>query len=194
MMYQEITIIPAPEIPVTAVWEKLMPQLHIGLTDVYNQKQIDRIGICFPRYQMGLQRQHNGLGNKLRLIAPDRETLEALNIEQQLERLKDYVHIKSIAPVPENTYPVTVRRYRFRPIEIQAKSLAERYGIEFERAMEHCLTYRKREIFPPFIKIKSYSSGNPFPLVILQENALVENNGVYTTYGLSKQGSTVPMW
>lgn len=194
MKYQEITIIPSPEIPINLIWERLFNDLHIGLADVYNKYGVETIGISFPKYQLRLQGHKPSLGNKLRLIAPDEETLVLLGIEQRLGMLSDYVHIRSLADVPDNTQSVVVKRYRYRPIEQQAKRHAERHGITFEKALEHCLKFRRKEIFPPFIKLKSHSNQKPFPLVILQEEVEQENYGKYNTYGLSKGNSTVPYW
>ncbi|SUO95039.1 type I-F CRISPR-associated endoribonuclease Cas6/Csy4 [Suttonella ornithocola] len=192
--YQELTLIPDPEIPLNAIWAALYPQLHIGLADVYNQHGINTIGVSFPRYHMSLQMAHNTLGNKLRLFAPDEATLAKLNIEKWLERLTDYIHIKKPAPVPEQTSHVVVKRYRYRPIEQQAKRHAERHNISYEAALKHCQTHRHAEIFPPFIKMKSESNAQPHPLVILQTAAMQAKKGHYNSYGFSQNGSTVPNW
>ena len=194
MKYQELTLIPSSEISMNMLWERVMQQIHIGLVDIYNQHGVDTIGLCFPEYYMELRGPLNGLGAKLRLIAPDEMTLNLLNIKERLNRLQDYIHLKSILPIPEDTYPVKVSRYRFQPIEKQAENLSKKVNISFQEALSHCRKYRRKEIFPPFIRMKSLSTDRPFPLVILQEKASVEKKGGYTTYGLSRAGSTVPMW
>lgn len=190
MKYQELTLIPTPEIPLYTIWEHLYTQLHIGLADTYNQHNINTIGVSFPRYELS----QRTLGNKLRLIAPDETTLNTLHIEKWLTRLTDYIHIKSPAEVPTNTQPIIVKRYRHRPITQQAKAHAERYNLEYKAALEHCLKHRQPPKHLPYINMHSESTQHPYPLVIQQTKAPQANHGRYNTYGLSHQSSTVPHW
>ncbi|URL06732.1 type I-F CRISPR-associated endoribonuclease Cas6/Csy4 [Avibacterium sp. 21-595] len=190
MIYQELTLLPSAEIPLHALWEALYKQLHIGLADVQNRESVNRIGVSFPRYELG---QHS-LGNQIRLIAPDEATLATLNLEKWLARLTDYIHIKKPAVVPNHAVPVTVKRYRFRPIDQQAKAHAKRHQISYEEALTHCKTHRRAELHPPFIRMKSESNAQSYPLVILQKTADAAVHGSYNSYGLSHQGSTVPHW
>ena len=48
--FQEITIIPDPEIPPYFIWSKLFTQLHIALAEMKNKHSIESIGVSFPDY------------------------------------------------------------------------------------------------------------------------------------------------
>lgn len=194
MKYQEITIIPSAEISMHVICEKLLNNLHIGLADVYNKHGVDTIGMSFPAYYLDPKGKKSSLGSKLRLIAPDEKTLSLLDIEKRLSPFRDYIHIRQVAEVPEGAGAVVVKRYRFRPIDQQAKRHAARHQITFDAALKHCLKFRRKEIFPPFVKLRSHSNREFFPLVILQEETEQVNHGKYNTYGLSKENSTVPHW
>lgn len=135
--YQEITLLPEPDISSYFIWSKLFTQLHIALADVKNCHSINSIGVAFPDYYFD---QKNGksskLGNKLRIFAPSQEDLTKLNLTKWLGGLIDYVHIKPIKDVPSDIKGyVSVHRYRFKPIEVQAQSLAEKLNISLDDAM-----------------------------------------------------------
>ena len=49
--YQELTILPDPEISPYFIWTKLYTQLHIALADLYNTQGISSIGVSFPNYK-----------------------------------------------------------------------------------------------------------------------------------------------
>ena len=52
--FQEITLIPDPDIAPYFIWSKLFNQLHIALADVKNKHNIDSIGVSFPDYHLSL--------------------------------------------------------------------------------------------------------------------------------------------
>ena len=97
--YQELTILPDPEISNYFIWSRLFTQLHIALADIKNQHGIDSIGVSFPEYYFDENGKSSRLGSKLRIFAPNLETLEKLDLNNWLDRLTDYVHIKSIKEV-----------------------------------------------------------------------------------------------
>ncbi|MCW9733051.1 type I-F CRISPR-associated endoribonuclease Cas6/Csy4 [Avibacterium sp. 20-15] len=194
--YQEITLIDNEDYSIRVLWEKLYQQLHIAFADLYNQHKTNPTGVSFPHYQYEQRNNKHfaTLGNKIRLIAPDEATLSTLNVEKWLARLTDYIHIKKPAAVPDYAVPVMVKRYRFRPIDQQAKAHAKRHQISYEEALTHCKTHRRAELHPPFIRMKSESNAQSYPLVILQTRADNSVKGGYSTYGLSHKSSTVPSW
>ena len=142
--FQELTIIPDPDITPYFIWSKLFTQLHIALADSKNQHDIDRIGISFPDYHYDKKGKSSKLGLKLRVFAPNQKDLATLNLDKWLDKLTDYVHIKGIKDVPLDKAMgyVSVHRYRFKPVEVQAQSLAEKLAIGFDEAM---VTVNKRK-------------------------------------------------
>ena len=195
--YQEITIILDPEITPYFIWSKLFTQLHIGLADIKNNHDIDSIGVSFPDYHYDKNGKLSKLGLKLRVFAPSQNDLETLNLDKWLERLTDYVHVKGIKEVPINNIKgyVSVHRYRFKPIEIQAQTLADKLKVSYEEAMT-AVAKRKSEMPLPFIQMRSQSNGNNYLLKVLQQPCSEANTGSFNIYGMNgmRNTITVPRW
>lgn len=195
--YQEVTLIPDPEISPYFIWQKLYTQLHIALADIKNNHGIDSIGVSFPDYHYDDKKEQSSkLGQKLRVFAPSQADLEKLNLNHWLSRLTDYVHIKSIAEVGNKaTGYVVVKRYRFKPVEVQASSLAEKLGIDYDEAMA-TVAKRRSELKVPYINLKSETNGVSYRLSILQQQVDSPTEGAFNTYGLNTMTTdvTVPHW
>lgn len=195
--YQEITIIPDPEIAPYFIWSKLFTQLHIALADVKNGHDIDSIGVSFPDYHYDDKNEKSSkLGLKLRVFAPNQKDLETLNLDKWLTRLTDYVHIKGIKEVGSNaTGYVSVQRYRFKPIDIQVKSLVSTRGVSNEEAIA-IVAKRKPELRLPFIRMYSESNKTHYPLQILQQPSQEQVIGKFNVYGVNGMSNavTVPHW
>lgn len=195
--YQEITLIPDPDISPYFIWQKLYTQLHIALADIKNKHGIDSIGVSFPDYHYDDKKEKSSkLGHKLRVFAPSQADLEKLDLKNWLSRLTDYVHIKSVAEVGNKaTGYAVVKRYRFKPAETQAQTLAKKLGISYEDAMV-TVKKRKPELKVPFINMKSETTGVPYRLSILQKLVDSPLEGTFNTYGLNTMTTevTVPHW
>lgn len=195
--YQEITLIPDPDISPYFIWSKLYTQLHIALADVKNKHGIESIGVSFPEYYYDAKKEQSSkLGHKLRVFAPSQADLEKLDLKRWLSRLTDYVHVKSISAVENKaTVHLVVKRYRFKPVEIQAQTLAEKLGISYDEAMV-TVAKRQPEMQVPYINLKSETTGIPYRLSILQQVVDSPNEGTFNTYGLNTMNTdiTVPHW
>lgn len=195
--YQEITLIPDPELSPYFIWQKLYTQLHIALADIYNEDGINSIGVSFPDYHYDDKKEQSSkLGHKLRVFAPSQAELEKLNLNQWLSRLTDYVHVKSIQEVGSKAKGnVVVKRYRFKPVEVQASSLAEKLGIGYDEAMA-TVAKRRSELKVPYINLKSETNDVSYRLSILQQQVDQPSEGTFNTYGLNTMTSdvTVPHW
>lgn len=195
--YQEITILPDPEITAYFIWSKLYNQLHIALADVKNTHGIESIGVSFPDYHFdSKQGKSSKLGNKLRVFAPNKEDLTKLDLNKWLDRLTDYVHIKPIKDVPSDIKGyVSVHRYRFKPVEVQAQSLAEKLSIGFDDAMA-TVAKRAPEKSVPYIRLMSETNKSPYLLKVLQQPADKPKAGTFSTYGMNgmRDKVTVPQW
>ena len=195
--YQEITLIPDPDISPYFIWQKLYTQLHIALAEVKNKHGIESIGVSFPNYHYDdKNEQSSKLGQKLRVFAPSQADLEKLNLNHWLSRLTDYVHIKSIAEVGNKaTGYLVVKRYRFKPVEVQANSLAEKLSIGYDEAMA-IVAKRRSELKVPYINLKSETNDVSYRLSILQQPVDSPTEGAFNTYGLNTMSTevTVPHW
>ena len=204
--YIELTVINSADISFSIAWSKLYTQLHLAFVEMQDTNAQVPIGVSFPEYNVGESKGKKLilLGSKLRIFAQDEATLTKLNLPKWLARLEDYVHIKSIKPVPENVQNhLIVSRYRPKAnIELVARRIAKRKQITLDLAIAYLNTVdeakklkgyaQKWEPFP-YIQLKSLSGKQDFSLCIKQQTVYEIKDGVFSTYGLSAQ-STVPHW
>lgn len=195
--YQEITIIPDPEIAPYFIWSKLFTQFHIALADVKNKHGIESIGISFPDYHFDEKGKSSKLGLKLRVFAPSQKDLETLNLDKWLERLTDYVHVKRINEVGNKTKGhVVVKRYRHKNMIKQAEAFAKHKGITLEAALIHCAKHKQDNKPYPYVILNSITNNQPYSLSIMQELVDNETQGTFNSYGINNKldNITVPHW
>ena len=204
--YIELTVINSTDTSFSTAWTTLYTQLHLAFVEMQDANAQVPIGVSFPEYNVGESKGKKLmlLGSKLRIFAQDEATLIQLNLPKWLARLKDFIHIKSITPVPENVQNhLFVSRYRPKSnIELVARRIVKRKQITLEQAMEYLNTVdearklkgyeQKWEPFP-YIQLKSLSGKQDFSLCISQTTVDEMKGGMFSTYGLSSQ-STVPYW
>lgn len=204
--YIELTVINSADISFSTAWSKLYTQLHLALVEIQDANAQVPIGVSFPEYKEGESKGKKLmlLGSKLRIFAKDEATLTKLNLTKWLARLEDYIHLKSIKPVPENVQNyLVVSRYRPKSnIELIARRIVKRKKITFELAIEYLNTVDeakklkgyKQDWEPfPYVQLKSLSGKQDFSLCISQTTVDEMKGGTFSTYGLSSQ-STVPYW
>lgn len=196
--YQEITLLPDEENTPYFLWRKVYNQLHIALADVKNQHGIDGIGVSFPNYKYEEKdgKTFATLGNKLRIFAKTEQDLTTFNLSKWLEQLTDYVHIKSISPIPAEHGFVVVKRYRFKDFDKKVAEFAKFKGISEKDALAHCLEYKRPIKHYPFISLKSQTTNNDYKLSIWQETTEQVKAGSFNTYGINNMSNdvTVPHW
>ena len=207
--YQEITLLPDAEISLSFIWQKVFQQVHIALVENKVAPNQSEIAVGFPEYQQA----GFPLGNKLRLFAKDKVTLEKLAITQWLAKLEDYAHIKAIKPVPsEVTYVSFIRKNVKSPerIERDMRQKARLWAAKTDKRLEDCLAELAKnkpnaQCNLPFIYLYSQrtkqrlpNKSSRFPLFIKAHELHIEQTGFFDCYGLSSkennQGSfsTVP--
>lgn len=207
--YQEITLLPNPEVGLNFLWSKVFQQLHLGFVETQGEEEHMSIGVGFPKYRAESKRF--SLGAKCRLFAADIATLEHLNVPQRLARLSDYVHCSSIRPVPAKVAGYAVYR-RERPKtnpERLARRYAKRHGMDLETALtttvelqaptgdaSYPTTFRYADmavpsVALPFIRLQSLSGGQTFCLWIAKTEVAAPVAGSFSAYGLSS-AATVP--
>ena len=204
--YQELTLLPNDEVSPYFIWSKLYTQLHLALVEMQDANAQIPIGVSFPEYKVGESKGKAFmlLGSKLRIFAQGEATLTKLNLPKWLARLEDYVHIKSIKPVPENVQNhLIVSRYRPKAnIELVARRIVKRKQITLDLAIAYLNTVDEAKQLKgyvqdwepfPYIQMKSLSGKQDFSLCISQTTVDEIKGGVFSTYGLSSQ-STVPHW
>lgn len=204
--YLDITLLPDAETHLGFIWQKVYQQLHLALVE---NKTIDghsEVAVSFPGY--------NGkvfpLGNKLRLLAETADILEKLNVEKWLSRLRDYVHIKSISPIPENIekHASFIRKNIKGKMRVEQDTIrkahyqSQKFGEPYEECLERLQTSAPNTSSKlPFIRVRRSPSEiedgkNSFNIFIERELYDHEQVNTFTCYGLSSGKSeklaTVP--
>jgi CRISPR-associated endonuclease Csy4 len=190
--YQDITLLPGPEIPLHFLWEKLYQQLHLALVEIKNRQGHSSIGVAFPEYDANQPK----LGSKLRLLSPTAELLAQLDIRHWTSRLSDYVHVTGIRNVPDNVQShVCFRRIQPKSSNARlARRKARREGIAYEDALAALATHQEQQSNAPYIHIKSHSSGQKYRLFIgKSDQDTSSREHLFSTYGLSGT-SSVPLF
>ncbi|SBS28189.1 CRISPR-associated endonuclease Cas6/Csy4 [Marinomonas spartinae] len=193
--YQEITLIKTPEISPYFIWGKLYMQLHLALVEQQNPDKTVNTGVSFPEYKY-IQKEDGvfaSLGSKLRVFANTEIELQQLNLVKWLDRLTDYVHIKSVAEVPDNVqgYETFNRRCKSGSPDKHIRRRMKRHNETWEQAAEFFKGYNmeKADKDLPFIRMKSLHSDNEFCMSITRKEAELSNKHVmFNTYGLSAEG------
>ena len=190
--YIDVTLLPNEEIDLYFLWEKVYQQVHLALVEAQNIKHPSKVGVSFPGYDK--KRLH--LGNKLRLFSSSKEELEAVNINKWFSRLNDYVHITSIKNIPKKIEGYACFK-RVKPsggsnVRL-AKRKAKRENISYKKSFTYYESRKDKHSRLPFVYINSQSSGERYPLLIDCLILEKEQQGVFSTYGLSSQ-STVPIF
>lgn len=194
--YLDITLLPEADITLGFIWQKVYQQVHIALVDNKVGDNESEIAVCFPGYG----NQTFPLGNKLRLLAKDNSQLTKLNIAQWLNRLQDYVHIKSIQPVPETSSHICFIRQHVKGqmrIEKDLKSKALHWSKISNHSFDYCLKVLEKsnpkvKTTLPYIWLESEETKrrntnriSKFPLFIKKINVADRQKGVFNCYGLS---------
>ncbi len=200
-VYQEITLLSDAEISLGFLWQNVFQQVHIALVENKVGPNQSAIAVGFPDYRNA----RFPLGKRLRLFANDREALEALNINQWLNRLEDYVHIKGIKAVPdEATYVSFVRKQVKSPerIERDMQKKAQLWAEKSGRSVEDCLVELEKNkptahCDLPFIYLHSQQTkqrtpdkSSKFPLFIELRVQVQAQVGRFDCYGLSAKSDS----
>lgn len=194
--YIELTLIKDSEISPYFIWSKLYTQLHLAFVEQKDANEQIPYGVSFPEYKTV---ENKGkrlmlLGSKLRVFANSVDELQKLDLNKWLERLTDYVHVKSPKQVEGVGQYITVNRYRPKAsAENLARRYAQRKNISVEEALKRLEGYQPKHAPFPYIQLKSLSGEREFSLCINQQVMDKAVEGKFSTYGLSAT-STVPHW
>lgn len=200
--YQEITLINNDN----KVWSKLYQNVHIGLADLKN-KQGKSVGVSFPQYHVEANDEgvlYGILGDKLRIFAHDKDTLQQLDINNRLKPLQDDIHVSSIKPVPKGIKQfLVVSRYRHKTLEQKAYGFAVLKRVGYEEALAHVTKHQSHPQKLPFITLKSSSNSCFYPLIIKQVTVpssqatqVDDQLSQFNTFGMNSNNHqyAVPHW
>lgn len=187
----ELILLPNLEIPIHFIWQKLYQQIHLALTDNKAGDNISQIGVSLPEYSAN----DFLIGKTLRLFAEDEQILKDMQCGKWLDRLQDYVHMKSITPVPENV----TGHACFKHVKMAgngaklARRRAKRHDESYEQALAHFTGYKEQRTKLPYINMTSLSNDQRFRLFLEKEVKEESQRGFFSCYGLSNT-TTVPLF
>jgi len=194
--YLDITLLPEADITLGFLWQKVYQQVHIALVENKVAENESAIAVSFPRYG----EYAFPLGNQLRLLVNEESQLTQLNISKWLNRFDDYVHIKSVKPVPDNATHVAFVRQQVKGearVEKDMLSKAQRWAEKSGQPLDTCLaelekTKPKAVNSLPFIWLESQetkqrdaANSRKFPLFIKKVEIAEQQLGTFNCYGLS---------
>lgn len=197
--YQDITLLPNVDVPLSFIWEKVYQQIHLLLVESKCAENQSSMGLSFPTYGD----KTFPLGNQLRLLAENEDKLIQANLSKWLQRFRDYVHIKSIKAIPTevNQYACFYRvnaksqQRRLKQLDRRVAVLSEKHRVDEDEMRELLLRnieLNSLETKLPFINVKSLSSisnsePHQFRLFIGREvvSDCSQTVNVFTCYGLS---------
>lgn len=189
--YREIFLLPNADIGIFFLWQKVYQQIHLALAENKIADNASEIGVAFPEYNA----DKFSLGTKLRLFAKEEELLEQMRCEKWLNRLKDYVFISPIKPVPEKL----TGHACFKHIKLKGnkEKLAKRRSKRKRETLQQALAYfegfEEQQSKLPYINMTSQTNGQRFRLFIEKQVMEKPQTGLYSCYGLSKT-TTVPLF
>lgn len=160
---------------------ELMRQLHGILSGL--GEHAPNIALSFPYHQHGLRQDQTQMGHIVRVVG---DQLSVLQIHRHgaIGYLAEsgFFRIKEIEDVPDDA--VEVRFVRDRLKEKYAKV----------RKLYPDVKHETDNICYPYVDLRSQSNKKNFKLYVRMEKAESRVDGQYSTYGLSKEGSTVPFF
>ena len=189
--YQEISLLPNAEITLYFIWQKLYQQIHLALVENKNEENASMVGVSFPEYNA----DEFLLGTKLRLYAEEEKMIEKMQCEKWLNRLKDYVIISPIRPVPEKlTGHACFKHIKFKGNkEKLARRRAKRKGETLQQSLAYFDDFEEQQSKLPYINMTSQTTGQHFRLFIEKQMMEEPQSGLYSCYGLSNT-TTVPLF
>lgn len=190
--YVEITCLPDEDVSSGFVMGKIMDVLHLCLVNLEKNLGMNPVGISFPEYRYGDDVAPT-IGSKIRLFSRDASHLESLDLDTQLQRFSDYVHVRSVASIerPNLTFAVFRRMQPKSSRERLIRRQAKRSNRPEEAVRAQYQVFAEQQTSLPFVNMKSHSSDSQFRLFIQKQAAVpVQGEWQFSTYGLS---ATVPV-
>jgi CRISPR-associated endonuclease Csy4 len=179
--YVEVRIRPDIEFNPTILMNEVFFRLHKVLFNLGNSE----VGLSFPEVNITL-------GSLVRLHGDEIKLQEILSTSWA-DDILDYVEISKVSPIPNVSGYRVVRRVQIKsnPERLLRRSVKKGW-ISEEEAVQRLQKESPKSTSLPYIKLKSFSTGQMFRLYI-EHGPVLENpvDGEFSDYGLSSS-KTVP--
>lgn len=174
--YFDVTVAEQDEMPAHVVLSAVYNQLHFLLVE----RAVGDIAICFPK-------AGKGLGTVLRLMG-SQTALEQVIANPRWQRLRDYLRISAIRPVPSDCAWYRVMRKQPKLSAAKVRRMLVRGTVLAEEA--EALLATPAVLQEPFLHLQSASNGQLFRLFVSQlPTDKPSAPQQFNTYGL---GGVVP--
>lgn len=182
--YLDIAVLPDPEFPTPILMNALFSKLHRILAQLNSTE----IGVSFP----AIGTRH--MGGALRLHG-SKAALDNLMNRTWLTSMRDHCEASEVRPVPPDAGQCRVERIQ---VKSNAERLRRRYlkrhpGEAPDEVAKAIPDSAEQRLELPYVRLKSRSTGQDFPLFIRQQRVAAEQAGTFNTYGFS-QTATVPLF
>ena len=159
------------------------------------------VGVSFPKWFAHLDQKQSTVGTVFRFVG-DRTILTIFAVNASLSDLADHevVDISGIKEVPTDVDEV--RFIRDRLLERYRKESDDQSIESFSKYVEaKSLTCQQfggsvlmKNAWPPAVALKSKQNRKVYPIRVRMESSSEIVSGHFSSYGLSKEGSTVPLF
>ena len=196
--YQEVRIIPDPEVGLGFLWTKVYTQIHLALAEYTKNIDPKGLGITFPEYNYDIKNpKKSTLGRSLKVYTKDSDSLAKLDLKIWLKRLDGYVTLSGIVSAELSEKHAAFTRYQPKNqagLRRMLRRRIEKLRESEEQAQSHIDQLKTEKTTLPFIQLESLTNFNEFRLYIKRLEVSEQKEGTFTTYGLSKDGATVPVF
>jgi len=181
------------------LWTKIYTQLHLALAEYANTQKSSDIGVSFPEYYYDEKSViKSNLGRRIHIFADDTDSLGKLDLRTWLKRYEDYAPLSEITKSNETKEHTIFSRFQPK----NAASLRRTYRRRIEKngetekeAQNYIEKLSTKTSKLPSIHLISLTTNQPYRIFIKKTEATKpSDNKQFTTYGLSKNGSTVPIF
>ncbi len=187
--YFELKAIPDPELLQSEVLAQLMQVTHGVLSDYDG-----RVGVSFPAYG-----QSRTLGGILRLHG---EEVDLLKLQSQLGTnpvIRSYALITDVGFIPKkiSDYGVFRRQHIKGASDIRRLISRHKKRGTWNEELEVAITQKySQDVVCPHLKLKSSSTGQPSFLLFVKRTIqkYPSETVKFGSYGLSKDGSSIPLF
>ncbi len=188
--YQELTLLPSYDVPLHFIWSKVYQQLHLAFVEQMDENEHINVGISFPEYMA--EEKAFSLGTKARIFGPTEAGLKQLDLSRFLARLRDYVHLTGVRPVPAKVHGFSIysRVHADGNPRQKARRYAKRHNVTYEEAIK-LFPDRKCFYFYPYVQLKSMTNEQKFALFVKKTKMKSPVQGNFGSYGLG-DAATVP--
>lgn len=176
--YIDIKLAPIDGINAPSIMNTIFERFH-----VYTVKNNTAIAVSFPEYSVTL-------GETLRLHGAKAE-LEPLVNGAWLRGDADYCFVSEVLEAPNTDSHIIVKRVKKNSLRNKLKR-SVRLGRMTADEMDEILASKPdSDLTLPFLRIRSFSTGQQYHISISQQDAEGVENGQANTFGLSTKESAV---